>query len=79
MNGWKDFKTEVKTSVINTGVGFCRSQRGIRGGAKLVKGIRKLVDRWAKCVVKQGSMSKNKTQTISKCTLVKNYYIIPVI
>jgi hypothetical protein len=35
----------------------------------LVKGIHKLVDRWAKCVAKQGSMSKNKTQTISISTL----------
>jgi len=36
-----------------------------------LEGIRKLVDRWTKCVVKQGTMSKNKTQTISVSTLVK--------
>jgi len=36
-----------------------------------LEGIRKLVDRWTKCVAKQGTMSKNKTQTISVSTLVK--------
>jgi len=36
-----------------------------------LEGIRKLVDRWTKCVAKQGSTSKNKTQTISISTLVK--------
>jgi hypothetical protein len=24
MNGWKDFKTQDETSVMNTDVGFCR-------------------------------------------------------
>jgi len=37
-----------------------------------LEGICKLVDRWTKCVAKQGTMSKNKTQTISVSTLVKN-------
>ena len=32
---------------------------------------RKIADRWAKCVVKQGAMSKNKIQTIAISTLVK--------
>jgi len=36
-----------------------------------LEGIRKLVDRWTKCVAKWGTMSKNKTQTISVSTLVK--------
>jgi len=36
-----------------------------------LEGVRKLVDRWTKCVAKQGTMSKNKTQTISVSTLVK--------
>ena len=34
-------------------------------------GICKLVDRWTKCVVKQGDYVENKTQTISISTLVK--------
>ena len=36
-----------------------------------LEGIRKLVDRWTKCVAKQGTMSRNKKQTISVNTLVK--------
>jgi len=36
-----------------------------------LQGIRKLVDRWTKCVLQsRGTMSKNKTQTISVRTLV---------
>ena len=44
-----------------------------------LEGIRKLVDRWTKCVAKRGTVSENKTQTISVSTLVKSYYRIPVI
>jgi hypothetical protein len=57
---------------------FKHRWRSNGSNAKLAKGIHKLVDRWVKCVVKKGSMLKNKTQTISTCTLVKNYYIIPL-
>ena len=39
-----------------------------------LEGICKLVDRWTKCVAKQGDyVKKNKTQTISVNTLAKNY------
>jgi len=34
-------------------------------------GIRKRVDRWTKCVAKQGDYVENKTQTISVITFVK--------
>jgi hypothetical protein len=37
----------------------------------LIEGIHKLVDRWTKCVVKQGTMSNNKTQTVSISALIK--------
>ena len=38
-----------------------------------LEGIRKLVDMWTECVAKRGgTVSKNKTQTISVNTLVKN-------
>jgi len=36
-----------------------------------LEGIRKLVDRWTKCVAKRGDYVKNKKQTISVSTLVK--------
>ena len=36
----------------------------------LLEGICKIVDRWTKCVAKQGDYVKNKTQTISISTLV---------
>jgi len=36
-----------------------------------LEGIRKLVDRWTKCVAKHGDHVKNKTPTISVSTLVK--------
>ena len=44
-----------------------------------LEGVRKLVDRWTKCVTKRGTTSKNKTQTISVITLVKSYFKISVI
>ena len=57
MNGWKDFKTDDKMSVMNTGVGdqlaWQVRQRNIRSGI-FQEGMRKLVDRWTKCVAKQG-------------------------
>jgi len=56
MNGWKDFKTDDKMSVMNTGVGDQLAWRDSEtaGRAFFLEGIRKLVDRWTKCVVKQG-------------------------
>jgi len=36
-----------------------------------LEGIRKLVDRWTKCVRSKVTMSKNKTRTISVSALVK--------
>jgi hypothetical protein len=36
-----------------------------------LEGICKLMDRWTMCVAKQGTVWKNKTQTISISTLVK--------
>jgi len=57
MNGWTDFKMDDKMSVMNTGVEDqlawqvrqwnCRS-------SFFLEGFRKLVDRWTKCVAKQG-------------------------
>jgi hypothetical protein len=46
---------------------------------QIKQGVHKLVDRWAKCVAKQGDYVENKTQTVSISTLVKSYYKIPVI
>ena len=52
MNGWKDFKTDDKMSVMNTGVGDQLAWQDSRSSFFL-EGIRKLVDRWTKCVAKQ--------------------------
>ena len=49
MNGWKDFKLEDKTSVMNTGVGDQLTwQSWLKAISKsfFIEGIRKLVDRW---------------------------------
>jgi hypothetical protein len=71
MNWWKYFKAEDKMSVMNTGVGFCRWQRGNRGRAKLVYRHPQACGRVAQVCCEAGSMSKIKTHTIFKCTFVK--------
>ena len=57
MNGWKDFETEDKMSVMNTGVGDQLSWQVRQWNSRssfFLESIRKLVDRWTKYVVKQG-------------------------
>jgi len=57
MNGWKDFKTDDKMSVMNTGVGDQLTWQVRQWNSRssfFLEGIRKLVDRWTKCVAKQG-------------------------
>jgi len=57
MNGWKDFKTDDKMSVMNTGAGdqLARQVRQCNSRSSFfLEGIRKLVDSWIKCVAKQG-------------------------
>ena len=59
MNGWKDFKTEDKTSVSqfaddNEVMEAVQSWLKATPKSFFLEGIRKLVDRWTKCVVKQG-------------------------
>jgi hypothetical protein len=59
MNGWKDFKTEDKTSVSRF-ADDSEVMEAVQSWLKatptsfFLEGIRKLVDRWTKCVVKQG-------------------------
>jgi hypothetical protein len=53
MNGWKGFKTEDKTSLMNTGSGDQLAWQ-LRQRRQIKQGIRKLVDRWTKRVAKQG-------------------------
>ena len=56
MNGWKDFKTDDKMSV-NTGVGdqlVWQVRQWNSRSSFFIEGIRKLVNRWTKCVAKQG-------------------------
>jgi hypothetical protein len=58
MNGWKDFKTEDKTSVSqfaddNEVMETVQSWLKATPKSFLLEGIRKLVDRWNKCVAKQ--------------------------
>jgi dTDP-D-glucose 4,6-dehydratase len=55
VNGWKDFKTEDEISVMNTRVG---DQLAWQLRQQIEQGIRKLVDRWTKCVAKQGDYVK---------------------
>jgi len=59
MNGWKDFKTEDKTSVSqfaddNTVMEAVQSWLKATPKSFFLEGIRRLVDRWTKCVAKQG-------------------------
>jgi len=57
MNGWKDFKTDDKMSVMNTGVGDQLAWQVRQWNSRssfFLESIRKLVDRWTKCVAKQG-------------------------
>jgi len=59
MNGWKDFKTEDKTSVSqfaddNQVMEAVQSWLKATPKSFFLEGIRKLVDRWTKCVAKQG-------------------------
>jgi hypothetical protein len=59
MNGWKDFKTEDKTSVsqfADDNVVMEAVQSWLKATPKsfFPEGVRKLVDRWTKCVAKQG-------------------------
>jgi hypothetical protein len=59
INGWKDFKTEDKTSVCQfafDNVVKETVQSWLKATPKsfFIEGIRKLVDRWTKCVAKQG-------------------------
>jgi len=62
MNGWKDFKMEDKTSVRQfAGDEVMEAmQSWLKATPKsfLLEGIRKLVDRWTKCVAKQGDYVK---------------------
>jgi len=57
MNRWKDFKTDDKISVMNTGVGDQLAWQVRQWKSKssfFLVGIRKLLDSWTKCVAKQG-------------------------
>jgi hypothetical protein len=60
MNGWKDFKTEDKMSVSqladdNEVMGAVQSWlKATPKSFFFLEGIRKLVDRWTKCVAQQG-------------------------
>jgi hypothetical protein len=59
MNGWKDFKTEDKTSVSqfeddNEVMETVQSWLKATPKSFFLEGIRRLVDRWTKCVAKQG-------------------------
>ena len=57
MNGWKDFKTDDKMSVMNTGVGDQLAWQVRQWNSRssfFLEGIRELVDRWTKCIAKQG-------------------------
>ena len=59
MNGWKDFKTEDKTSISqfaddNEVMEAVQSQLKATPKSFILEGIRKLVDRWTTCVAKQG-------------------------
>jgi hypothetical protein len=51
MNGWKDFKTEGKNFAVMEAV-----QSWLKATPKsfFLEGIRKVVDRWTKCVAKHG-------------------------
>ena len=56
MNGWKEFKTDDKMSVMNTGVGDQLAWQVRQWNSRssfFLEGIRKLVERWTKCVAKQ--------------------------
>jgi hypothetical protein len=59
MNGWKDFKMEDKTSVSqfaddNEVMEAVQSWLKATPKSFFLEGTRKLVDRWTKCVAKQG-------------------------
>ena len=59
MNGWEGFKTEDKTSVSqfaddNQVMEAVQSWLKATPKSFFLEGIRKLVDRWTKCVAKQG-------------------------
>jgi len=57
MNGWKDFKMDDKMSVTNTGLGDQLAWQVRQWNSRssfFLEGIGKLVDRWTKCVAKQG-------------------------
>ena len=61
MNGWKDFKMDDKMSVMNTGVRDQLAWQVRQWNSRLsffLEGIRKLVDRWTKCVAQQGDYVK---------------------
>jgi len=56
MKGWKDFKTDEKMSVMNTGVGdqlVWQVRQWNSRSSFFLEGIRKLVGRWTKCVANQ--------------------------
>jgi len=61
MNGWKDVKTDDNMSVMNTGVGdqlVWQVRQWNSRSSFFLEGIRKLVDRWTKCIAKQGDYAE---------------------
>jgi hypothetical protein len=63
INGWKDFKTEDKPLVSqfaddNEVMEALQSWLKATPKSVFLEGIRKLVDRWTKCVAKQGDCVK---------------------
>jgi hypothetical protein len=56
MNGWKVFKTEDKKFAVDSEV-MEAVQSWLKATLKsfFLEGIRKVVDRWTKCVAEQGN------------------------
>ena len=78
MNGWKDFKTDDKMSVMNTGVvdQLAWQVRQLNSRSSFfLEGIRKLVDRWTKCVAKHEDYVE-KLDTNNFCKYSCNKVII---
>ena len=71
MNGCKDFKTDDKMSVMNTGVGDHLAWQVRQWNSRSSRASACLWTGGPSVLRSRGTMSENKTQTISVSTLVK--------
>jgi hypothetical protein len=81
MNGWKDFKMEDKKAADDNEVmEVLQSWLKAMPKSFFLEGICKVVDRWTKCVAKEGGLCRKiRHRQFLYVLLQKRFYKIPVI